>query len=197
MASSTTQIANLALGKLGQKRIDSLSEESTEARWASELYPQARDFVTSDGLWRHAEAIISLEEAGTNTREDDWDYQYTRPSDCLKLRYLLPEQGGFDPRYPVRFITSGSAIFTDEQNARAVYTAQTTDVTLFPPGFTDAVSWYLAHLLVQPLRQETRLVGDMLNGYRAAKAYALANEASEILWINTAEEAMPDWQRRR
>lgn len=196
MASSTTQIANLAMAKIGQGRIESLTEDSKQARWANELFGQARDFVTEAGIWRHAKATLQLEET-TNTRANDYDFAYTRPSDCLKLLYLLPYQEGFDPRYPIRFETEADVIFTDEALARGVYIKQITDVTKFAPSFTDAVAWYLAHLLVQPLRLENALIGTTLSGYGQAMAHAVAMGACEQLIIRDADEAMPDWQRGR
>lgn len=194
MASSTTQIANLALSHIGQSRIESLSEESTEARWANELYPIARDYVTEHPslIWRHAKRTLTLETAD-NDRDDDFAYAYTRPSDCLLFRYILSSSGAFDPRYPIRFECEGAVIYTDESLARGVYTRQQTDVTLFVPSFTDAVGWYLAHLLVQPLRQENRLLETTLGGYGRALAHAVACGAAEQVYIKTADEAAPDW----
>lgn len=196
MAASTTQIANLALGKIGQSRIESLSEESKEARWANEFYGTARDYVTEAGLWRHAKKTLTLEE-GTNDREDDYQYAYNRPSDCLKFCFVLSLCGAFDPRYPIRFETEGDLIYTDEVTARGLYIRQVTDVTKFVPSFTDAVAWYLAHLLVQPLRLENRLIETTLQGYYGALNHAIAQGAMEQLIIRDADESMPDWQRGR
>lgn len=199
MASSTTQIANLALAHIGQSRISSLSEESAEARWANELYPHARDYVTEQPhiIWRHAKRTLTLEQT-TNDRDDDFQYAYSRPSDCYSFRYLLPQYGQFDPRNFIRFEVEGDVIYTDEATARGVYVRQITDVTKFVPSFTDAVSWYLAHLLVQPLRQENKLLDTTLGGYSRALAHAVACGAAEQSgYIPTADEAMPDWLRGR
>lgn len=197
MASSETQIANLALAKLAMRRVDNLSESTPEARWASELYPHARDFTTEFAMWRHAKCTATLTEEATNDLEDDWGYAYTRPSDCLGLKYLLPQTGAYDPRYPVRFICEGDIIYTDEDAARAVYVKQVTDVTRFSPSFTDAVSWYLAHLLVQPLRTENRYFGETLNGFNNAVAHAVAMSDAEEVMIWNAEESKSEWMRRR
>lgn len=192
MAASTTQIANLALSKLGQKRIDSLSDSDPEAIWANELYGTARDYVTSLAPWRHAKSTVSLAET-TNTRSDDYAYAYTRPSDCLQFLYVLEPSGTFDPRYAVRFECEGDLIFTDTYQARGVYVKQATDVTKFPPPFTDAVAWYLAHLLVQPMRMENRLVQFTADGFQRALSLAVAKNGMETNFIVTADEAQPDW----
>lgn len=196
MASSSTQIANLALARLGQKRIESLSEQTTEARWANEFYPTARDYVTELHAWRHARKTLTLSET-TNTRSDDYAYAYERPSDCLSMRYILPSSGVFEPQRPIRFECEADVIFTDEYQARGVYVRQLTDVTKFPPSFTDAVAWYLAHLLTQPLRQENRLMQVTAEGFERAVEAAIARGEVEQLWVRTADESQPDWMAAR
>lgn len=197
MASSETQIANLALAKLAMRRIENISESTTEARWCLELYPHARDFTTEYAIWRHAKRTATLAEEATNDLEGDWQYAYTRPSDCFGLKYLLSEQGQFNPSAPIRFTTEGDVIYTDEPYARAVYVRQVTDVTKFTPAFTDALSWYLAHLLVQPLRTENRFFGETLNGFNNAVSHAIAMSAAEELIIWSADEARADWHMYR
>lgn len=195
MASSTTQIANLALVRLGQFRLTNISsDDGAEARWCNELYPHARDYVTEQPglMWRHAKKTQSC-AATTNDRDDDFQYAYERPSDAFSVRYLLPQYGAYDPRFPIRFECEGDVIYTDEANARVVFVRQITDVTQFVPSFTDAISWYLAHLLVQPLRMENRLLDTTLAGYARALAHAVACGAAEQVLIKSADEAQPDW----
>ena len=195
MASSATQIANLALAKLGQKRLTNIaSADSNESIWANELYAHARDYVTEqpDIIWRHAKRTQTLAET-TNDRTGDFTYAYTRPSDCFSFRYILPLCGQFDPRFPIRFECEGDVVYTDEATARGVYVRQITDVTKFTPSFTEAVAWYLAHLLCVPLRMETGLQTQTLSGYYGALRHAVACGAAEQVFIKTADEAMPDW----
>lgn len=196
MASSETQIANMALAKIGQERIEIIGEETKAGRWTNELYGQARDYVTESYLWRHSRLTLQLEEA-TNDRELDYRYAYTRPSNCLRFAWLLPQYGAFDPQSPIRFETEGDCIYTDEPVARGVYCRQITDVTKFVPSFTDAVAWYLAHLLVTPLRLENALIGLTLQGYGSAVAHACVMGAAEQLIIWSADELMAEHHRGR
>lgn len=197
MAASETAIVNLALGKLGQARIESMSDGSNEQVWASEYFSHARAFVTADALWRHAKKIAAL-SAETNDRPSDWGYKFTRPSDCLRLWHLLPQYGVYDPRYPIRFEAIGDAIYSDEPNARAVYVYLVTDTTKYTPSFDAALSWYLAHLLCQPLRMDSKLMGQMLEGYDLAKRHAIAMDAiEEVSYIPSAAEEAPEWMRAR
>lgn len=197
MAASSTTIANLALAHLGQERLDNLaSDTSTAARWARELYPHARDYVSELQLWRYSKKTLTLSET-TNDRESDFAYAYTRPSDCLSFRYILPLYGGFDPQNPIRFECEGDVIYTDEYQARGVYSRQITDTSKWPATIDAAMGWYLAHLLVQPLNQENALITVTANGFRDAHNIAVAAGAVEQLWVKSADEAQPDWMAYR
>lgn len=199
MGSSVTEICNLALGARlgGQRRIASISEETTEARWCNAFYEHARDIVTADALWRHARTVAALSENATNALEDDWGYSYERPSNCLRLAYILPATGWFDRRSPIRHIGVGDDIYTDEPDARALYVKQQTDATTFGPHFTAAVSWYLAHLLVQPLEKSREYLKTTMDGYTLAVARAMQMDEAEEIVQFTADEAQPDWMQGR
>lgn len=197
MASSVTQICNLALNaRLGQDRIESINEDSAPARAAKEHYAHALAFATEDADYRFARKIATLAQI-TNDRAVEWTFAYERPSDCLKARYILPYSGRFDPRFVIPYEAMADAIYTDESAARLRYSRLVTDVTRFSPSFTEAVAWYLAHLLVMPLQLDTKLMGDMLNGYQIAKQRAVAADASEELVQQSANDTIPDWQAYR
>lgn len=196
MAASSTAIANLALSHLGQMRIENLSDDDAAARWANEFYPHARDFVTELQLWRYCKRTAILAETA-NDRDSDFAYAYERPSDCLSFRYILPLYGAFDPQNPIRYECEGDVIYTDEYQARGVYAKQVTDTTQFPPSVDAAMGWYLAHLLVQPLRQENALLRVTADGFDQAVNHAIARGAVEQMWIKSAEESIPDWQAYR
>jgi hypothetical protein len=196
---SVTQICNLALGArlAGQRRITTITDQTAEARWCNEFYEHARDVVTAEAIWRHARNVAALNENVTNDLEDDWQYSYERPSDCLRLVYLLPERGWFEPQSPIKHIGIGDNIYTDESGARIFYIKQETDASKFGPHFVAALSWYLAHLLVQPLEKSDAYLRTTIEGYAAAVRRAISmNEAEEIVQL-TAEQGQPDWMLAR
>src|SRR5688572_11149621 len=87
---SETEIANLALSHLGVgKEIANLeTERSQEAVACRRFYDTARDATLRDFSWPFATkiAVLGLIEADPN---DEWDYSYRYPSDCLQLRRIL------------------------------------------------------------------------------------------------------------
>lgn len=198
MVATPVSICNLALGaRLGQVRISALSDSTEEARWSNEFYAIARDFVTADALWGHARCVASLTELSDNDLEDDYTYAYQRPSDCLRVVYLLPEMGRFDQRSVMRTKRIGSTIYSDEPNARLYYIKQVTETSTYSPAFVQALAWYLAHLLANPLLKSPQLMADMLNGYAVAKANAIATDEAEEILAFDADEQMPDWLAAR
>lgn len=194
---SVTDICNLSLSaRLGQTRIANTSENSPEARASLMFYPIARSFVTADAVWRHSKKLATLAEA-TNDREDDWAYAYERPSDCLRMRFLLPSNGRISQQDAVPCETFADLIYSDEPDARIFYQFDQTDTTKFSPSFINALSWYLAHLLVQPLKLDNKMMADMLAGYDKARANAVATDAAEDIYSPQLDTALPDWMKAR
>ena len=91
MASSTTEIANLALGHLGiGKDIANLDTESSqEAKAMRRYYDICRRTVLQEFTWPFATKFVTLglvEEDPTDAEE--WAFSYRYPADCLFLRRL-------------------------------------------------------------------------------------------------------------
>jgi len=108
---------------------------------------------------------------------DEWEYAYTYPSDCLKVRRFVNDLSsgyygyGHEPigrfggtgawtkawRYVIRQHSAGTVILTDveEDDADIEYTKLTTDVLLFPATFTEALGWLLAAEVAIPLSAST------------------------------------------
>jgi len=190
---SVVSIWNLALvSKLGQKRVSATTEDSAEARACLDVYSHALAMVTADHNWRHAKRILTLSET-TNDREDEWGYAYTRPSDCLRVIRLLELNGVADPRAPIPAEYVGSTIYTDQYQARLEYLRLITDPDLFPPAFINALSSYLAAMLVQPLQLDPNLHLTWMQKYVADRNHAVAMDGNEAVFQLSADDGLPDW----
>lgn len=197
MTTSSTDICNLALvAKLGQKRIASLNEASTEARACLDVYSHALAFVTADHNWRHARRLSALTEV-TNDRETEWGYAYQRPSDCLRVIRLVSYAAPFDPRYPILSEMIGDTIYTNESLARLDYIRLITDADKFSPAFVNALSSYLAAQLVQPLELNPQLALTMMQKYVADRNHAVAMDGNDTIYQLSADETVPDWMLAR
>lgn len=198
MSMSETDICNLALtARLGQKEIVALTEQSVEARACAAVYGHVRALTQAEYNWRFCRKRVILAEQ-TNDRVGDWAYNYGRPADCLKMRYLLSRYGIFDPRERVRYEAEGDNIYSNEQYARAVYTIEIVDTTKFSPHFIQAFSWNLAAHICQKLEKTKDMLSTSLQGYGAALTIGRTFDSSEDgIFEQSADEAEPDWMRAR
>lgn len=146
---SETEIANLALSHLGTaKEIANLeTEQSQEASACRRYYDISRDATLRDFPWPFATKIIAvgLVEEDPN---DEWDYSYRVPSDCVKVRRILSGDrvDNVDTQEPYRIVhdDSGALIYTDKEDAEIEYTLRVEDPGLYPSDFTMALSYRLA-----------------------------------------------------
>lgn len=149
MASSNTEIANLALSHLSSgKEISNLeTDRSQEALACRRFFETARDAVLRDFAWPFATKIADLGLV-EETPSDEWDYSYRYPTDCVKLRRVLSgtRNDTRDSRVPYKLISddAGSLIYVDTENAQCEYTARITDPGRYPPDFVMAMSCRLA-----------------------------------------------------
>jgi len=67
----TYEIANLALGLLGAKRITALTQSVEEARVINNVYDTVRDTVLSEHAWSFAQKRVALTDI-TRTEQDNW-----------------------------------------------------------------------------------------------------------------------------
>lgn len=149
MASSKTEVCNLAISHLGiSKEIANVeTERSAEAGACRRFYDTARDVTLRDFVWPFATKIqaLGLVEEDPNT---EWSYSYRYPTDCLKFRRILSgiRNDTRQSRVPYRIArdSSGLLIFTDAPSAVAEYTIQEETVTRFPDDFVMALSFRLA-----------------------------------------------------
>jgi len=149
MAESSTEVCNLALSHLGiNNQIANVdSESSAEARACRLFFNTTRDAVLRDFAWPFATKIITLAlvESAPN---DEWDYSYRMPSDCLFHRRILSgvRNDTQDSKIPYRVVQddAGLLIFTDQSEAELEYTVREDRVNLWPSDFCFALSFRLA-----------------------------------------------------
>lgn len=153
---SSTEICNLALSHLGVgKEIANLeTEQSQEASACRRYYETARDNTLRDFNWPFATryAALGLVEEDPN---EEWDFSYRYPSDCLKLRRILSgtRNDSRQSRVPYQIAqdNTGKLIFTDKDDAEVVYTYRETDPDKFTSDFIMALSFRLANYIAPRL----------------------------------------------
>jgi hypothetical protein len=150
-AISETKICNLALVRLGEKMITSLSDDSQSARICDLVYGELRDELLCRYRWKFAIHRKSV-TADSASPEHGYDYQYSVPSSPKCLRILKVEVSETELTDWVR---EGDKILTDgeDETIDITYIRQVTDEAKFPNSFVKALAMsiaeYLAYNLIQ------------------------------------------------
>lgn len=162
MASSETDICNLALGHLGEAPIVSLNEDSTASRACSLHYAVTRDATLRAHRWNFAVARVALSELA-DAPAFGWTHQFPLPGDCLRvLEFNDSEEGDVIGSI---FIIEGRTLLTNDDSARIVYVRRAKDVSLFDSLFVEALALRLAAILSETIRGTTGKTADLLNAY--------------------------------
>lgn len=167
MASSETDIANLALGHLGEARITSLEEDTIAGRACSLHYSAARDQVLRSHRWNFAQRRITLSRLA-DAPEFGWSYQYELPADCLRVLEVNGSEAG--DVISDEYIIEGRLILTDADAVRLVYTRRITAVCDFDALFIDALAVKLAVVLSETIRGTTSKTADLAGMYERVTA---------------------------
>lgn len=172
--SSPADIVNDALRRIGYKlRVANLLDGSDASSLALDIFGQTRDDTMRDGDWQFAQREVSgaLLKTAPNYFDTAWDpasappigwqYSYTYPSDCLRIKAVRPQptfqpdmrptmnlfdavnDNGYTP--PRRVVVSNVA------NAVLVYVGRVTDPTTWSVDYTEALCAALARRLAPSL----------------------------------------------
>jgi len=145
-----TDIFNVACGILGVPRVTSATDTTGPAVTLNQFWPALRDKVIADHRWNGVTKIATLDQIAA-APEANWDYQYTLPSDCLRVVTLNGEKN--DPgsdRWAIatKANNQGRVLLTDESSAVIEYTADVGDAHAgnFEPGLVMTLGYELAVL---------------------------------------------------
>jgi hypothetical protein len=203
MATSVEQILNQALRRIGYDQpIGTIWEGSKAARAGLEIYGQTRDDLLRKKDWPFARRDVVLTLNG-QTAPPPWLYEFTYPSDCLRIRNVaaspIPGYPDLDPR-PVQFTDFNEqrtspptkAILTNVSPAVLIYTGQITDMTTWDANFTEALVAALAERLALPIAGDVNVLGAEAQTAGMATGAALAAQANQAPTLD-----VPTTERRK
>jgi hypothetical protein len=218
--SNIIEMANMVMDGIGTRTtIASLTENSPEARAFNRQYPNALDSVLRAAHWNFARKQIPLtllqDATQGGTPQSPWLYEYAYPSDCLLLRYIMPQVmanpvsgngtpssvGAIGPT--VKFLLSTdqdsngnpiTVILTNQPQAVGVYTFRNTNVQMFDPLFVQCLVAFVAARVCIPLTGDKNMMKDMLGLASQYSKDAQSKNGNEGI---TVIDSMPDWIRVR
>lgn len=224
---SATEVSNEALQILGTKStIATMDEDSNEARACLQAYETIRKRLIRAAPWGFCKAVAQLgllkARPGTPENTDPatptwlssypppgWLYTYAKPSDCIRMRYVMEDGGagyGAGPDTPIfssptmvyygsgtpgpqRFAmgidgTGSNQVAVVNCNARAaigVYNADVTNDDLWEHDFREAFVHALAARICNAITGERGLMKDLIQVTNMRIVEASVADANELL----------------
>lgn len=177
MATSSVEICNSALYKIGAARISSLADETKSARILNDQYDRLRKEVLRAHPWNFAIAFVSL-AATTNTPVwDNWSTEFLIPSDVLRvLETDLVDGALWEMGYNV---DGNKVIFCNDDAVKIRYIKDITNTTRFAPDFEEALAFRIAADISYALTQSQTIQANMFKLYDASMAMARSFDAQE------------------
>lgn len=233
------EIANRALSAIAARaQIVNFSERSEEAAQCRLLYEPTRDALLRSAHWNFARATayLTLIKSAPGTLENPnasglvwtpaypappWLYEYAYPSDCLKVRFILPQyQRGSESGVPffsanvsVRNWSYGgepqkfqvatdrdnngnqaNVILSNQNMAICVFTQRITRPDLWDNLFQEAMVDALGSRLTLALSGDKAMAKMQAQRAMASIVQARSTDGNEGI---TTEDHTPDWIRVR
>jgi hypothetical protein len=137
---SSTEIMNSALNKLGAERILSEDDASVRARIMKGQYPIRRDALLCSHPWNFAISYVELALVSPTPSYLDWEYTYVfqLPSDCLRVVKVNLD---FDDDWEE---IEGKRIACNVSELKVKYIKSITDVSKFSARFVETLAYDLA-----------------------------------------------------
>lgn len=163
MAESNTQVCNMALARIGARRINDYSDDTDTKNEAIQCrlhYVQTRDELQRSHLWVFNKTRATLSR-DTDSPSFEYTYQYLLPSDFLRYRYKY-DTGSLSNQmsawsFSLERKSDGTRILlTDESSVCLVYSARVTDPTKWDDLFTALFVLKLAKKLATPLARSDK-----------------------------------------
>ena len=152
------QICNLALARLGDSRINALTDATAQAQYCSLFYAQTLEELQTEFDWQFCRKLASL-TADATAPAFGYARRFAVPSDFLRLIRLngIDEDENFS-----KWEIVDGFIHTDlAAPAQIEYIAHVTDAAKFPAVFVEIFSAKLAVNLALPLTASKELFAQM------------------------------------
>lgn len=172
-----TEVANLALSRLGASLIVRLGDETLPgSEQADLLYTPTLEEVLREFPWSFAEREESLAQLPTAETEH-FDYSYSLPAGCVRLLNIQTEYR----ENPINdFRRTGGKLHCNVSPARISYITSDLEPDDYDPDFREAFVVLLASNLAKPLLQSPQMAQALKEEYLTVSLpKAKTNDARE------------------
>lgn len=185
---SQVRLVNQALLLLGESVIQSLDEDTSEAKIADAFYEDARDHCLRDikpsFARRRSGDLVAVAKP-----EFDWDFAFQLPQGCLVVLDIPKWDVQFSSPRQDAWRVEGKTILSNRSALSVLYIARDENVDAqMDASFKKALAAYLAYEMAYPITNDNTKVSAMYSLYEqraddARATYAL--EGSTIVLENT------------
>lgn len=215
-------VCNLALSAMGTATIESLDEDSAEARACSLWYEPTLNKVLRSRPWNFARSVVVLDVnkalPGTDENNDSvssyiwndsypvppWDYEYDLPSDIARVRYVVPASGipsSFDDYKYMKDLPVLFEVTTNSENRTVLATNQQNAVLVYTRKIEDPDLWDPDFLQAVISELAMRLTIPLSGDREAAKLnFQISEKDKNEAAVNDANEGLrlqehpvPNW----
>ena len=167
---SIVEICNGALNQLGASTILTLTEDSKNARLCNARYTNVRDAVFRTHPWNCLQKRIQL-ASDTDTPAWGYSFQYTLPSDCIRLLTILD----YDYDYKVE----GRKILSNVDSMKILYVARIEDPNEYDELLREVISAALAADIAYAITSSNPVATQMYQLYQEKLKDARFVDATE------------------
>jgi len=172
-----TDVVNKALRLIGASPITSLTDGSTSANAADDIYTELRDELLRSHPWNFATKRQKLAQSSTDPTFE-FDHAYPLPSDWLRTISVHDNDAGHGTiLFRMEIIGTQRAIITSSDEVYLRYVYGVTDPNIMTSDFRAAFESALARDLAIPLASSRTLRDDMGRQHARDMAKARSNDA--------------------
>lgn len=174
---SEVSVSNVALSRLGERRIEDMNDGSKAAGLCKANFPFARRKTLRRYRWNFA--LRTIELAQTNAPMAEWAYAFTLPGDCVRVCDLLqaeelPPSGIINPggvtasSLPAKtwrlewFKVEGQAVLTDAPRIFLKYVSDVDTLPYWDDLAIDVLALELATRIAIPLTGDDQKRADAI-----------------------------------
>lgn len=195
---SRVDICNQAVGLIGAKPIQSVDEQSLEARECRRFYPQViATMLEGPHDWSFANRRVALAALVTNPRSSEWLYAYGVPADMGTPIRLIPDLVGSGLGFPVplpgepyaetwatgglyqaAWLIENGVLYANVENATLEYGIKAVEEAVLTALAVDAIATDLAYRLAVPVKKDRALRRQLMEEADLAWQRAMADDAN-------------------
>lgn len=170
-------VINLAIDLIDDKPITALVGDTANTkvgRFMLRNFPHVRDLVLQRFPWTFAKTRVQV-TADVSAPSFGWDYQYTLPSDCLRVLPLRTD-GDWNGD-PIPYEVEGRKLLTDDEGPiDLIYIKRVGDGSLFEPLFVEVVAATLAVRAAMNITGKGSYLGKAKEALQTAEAQAFLTD---------------------